>query len=33
MSGHCAEGVHEDCPDTINDSGACSCPCHLKEAE
>lgn len=30
MSGYCALGEHEDCPDSHDDSYVCCCPCHLK---
>lgn len=29
MSGYCATGNHTNCPDSTDDTGACSCPCHL----
>ena len=32
MSGYCALGDHAHCYDTAEDTGACSCPCHLKQA-
>lgn len=30
-TGFCAAGGHNECPDSIKDTGACSCPCHLKD--
>lgn len=29
MSGACVQGDHSECPDSIDDTGTCSCPCHL----
>lgn len=29
MSGACVQGDHAACPDAHEDTGACSCPCHL----
>ena len=31
MTGYCATGDHANCPDSLNDTFSCSCPCHLVE--
>ena len=31
MTGFCVMGLHEQCPDTDQDSYACSCPCHIDQ--
>lgn len=33
MSGFCVVGDHENCPDSKNDTGACSCPHHLEQED
>jgi hypothetical protein len=30
-TGYCMTGDHGKCPDTAEDTGTCSCPCHLKQ--
>lgn len=31
MTGYCVTGHHERCPDSIEDTFTCSCPCHIDQ--
>lgn len=31
MTGYCATDDHANCPDTLEDTYSCTCPCHIDE--